>query len=125
MECTIVKQGDMIRRDITLTYKKTHAVVDLTGCTAYSHLKTKPGNELLLVGTCSIDLETGTVTVIYDSDQIQTLAEGDYGFDVRLVLDGQKKTIDTERFSLVIPYTDLSPEDPEEDPVVDPEQAGE
>ena len=122
MECVVVKQGDILRRDISLTYKKTHAVVDLTGCTAYSHLRSKPGNELLLEGDCSIDTETGIVTVIYSSDQIQTLEEGDYGFDVRLVLDDQKKTIYTERFTLVIPYTDLSPE---EDPDEDPEQAGE
>lgn len=122
MECVVVKQGDILRRDISLTYKKTHAVVDLTGCTAYSHLRTKPGNELLLEGDCSIDTETGIVTVIYSSDQIQTLEAGDYGFDVRLVLDDQAKTIYTERFSLVIPYTDLSPE---EDTDEDPEQAGE
>ena len=111
MERVIIRQGDTLSREISLKYKKTLTVVDLTGCTAFSQLRKKPGDELCLEGTCSINTETGVVTVEYTADQIQTLEFGDYGFDVRLVLDDQKKTIYTERFTLVIPYTDLSPEE--------------
>jgi hypothetical protein len=109
----IVKQGDTLSRNIALRYKKTHAVVDLTGCTAYSQLRTKPGEELMLEGVTSINTETGTVSVVYSADQVETLDPGDYGFDVRLELGTERKTIYTERFTLVKPYTELGDDDEE------------
>ena len=110
MESRVVKQGDTLSRDISLRYKKTNAVVDLTGCTAYSQLRTKPGEELKLEGVTSINTETGTISVAYSADQMETLDPGDYGFDVRLELDNERKTVYTERFTLVKPYTELSDE---------------
>ena len=113
MESRFVKQGDTLSRDISLRYKKTNVVVDLTGCEAYSQLRTKPGEELKLEGVTSINTETGTISVVYSAEQMETLAPGDYGFDVRLELDGERKTVYTERFTLAKPYTELG--DSEED----------
>lgn len=110
MKNLIIKQGDTLRRELKLKYQKTGAVVDLTGCTAYSHFRTFPGQELLLEATTSINSETGTVTVIFSAEQMGGIEPGEYGYDVRLEKDGDIRTIFTERVSVVLPYTELGGE---------------
>ncbi len=104
----IIKQGDTLRRKVKLTYRATGAPVSLTGCTAFAELRAFPGQELLATGTTAITASTGTVTVTFSKDQINALLPGEYGYDIRLEKDTDRKTIYTERFTLVKPYTERS-----------------
>ena len=107
MSETIVRQGDTFRRSITLTYKQTGTIVDLTGCTAYSQMRSKPGEALCFDGDTSIDVATGKIIVTFAKEDMETLEPGDYGFDVRLEADNDRKTIYTERITVVLPYTEM------------------
>lgn len=104
----IVKQGDILRRKVKLTYKATGAAISLTGCTAFAELRAFPGQELLATGTTAITASTGIVTVTFSKAQTNALEPGEYGFDIRLEKDNDRKTIYTERFTLVKPYTERS-----------------
>lgn len=109
------KQGDTFKRIISLTYENNGAPVDLTGVTAFSQMRAFPGGDLVLEGTCTVSVTAGTVTVVYSADQMQDLEPGEYGYDVRLEVDDERKTIWTERFLLQLPYTELGEDDQEEE----------
>ena len=103
---TILKQGDTLRRRISLKYIGNNAPVNLAGCTGYSQLRQQPGGDLIANGTVTLGGADGTVVVVYSKTQTASLQLGDYGFDVRLESDGDRRTIYTENIKVVKPYTE-------------------
>ena len=104
-----VKQGENFTPCIKLTHKKTGAPVDLTGCTAYSQMRTAPNGELIATGNCIIDYPNGRITVQYDSQTTNEIPLGNYGYDVWLLPDGDqnaKRPIWTEEVTIIGRYTD-------------------
>lgn len=106
-----VKIGDFIRIRIAVTYQDNNNPVDLTDCTAFTQMRKSPGDELSAEGTVTIDAENGIITVYYSSDKTANLAPGNYGFDVRLVSQGDAKTIYEEQLKFITPYTVIETED--------------
>lgn len=104
----ILKQGDTLRKHVTLTYTGTGNPVDLTGYTGYCQLRQKPGSTLLLSGTVTTGGAQGTVVAVFTAAQTNTLALGTYGFDIRIESDDDRKTIYTAEVEVVKPYTERS-----------------
>lgn len=104
---TIIKKAETFCRSLTFTNKRTGGIVDLTGCTAYSQMRKKPGttSPVLATATCTIDIATGTVNVLYDKTITASLAVGEAGYDVWLVCDSEQKPIFTELVEIVDSYT--------------------
>lgn len=107
MKTITLKQGDTLRRRISLKYIGTNAPVDLTGCHAYSQLRTHPGGQLKADGTVTIDTAQGVIVTLFTSAQTGELEPADYGFDIRLESEGDVKTIYERGIRLVKPYTEL------------------
>lgn len=106
---TIIKQGENFSPCIRLTYKKTGAPVDLSGCRAYSQMRTIAEGELVATARCDVDPGTGRITAVYDSNTTENIPEDDYGYDVWLVPNGdenQKRPIWDEQVTVVRRYTD-------------------
>ena len=103
---TELKQGDTFRRKLVLTNKDTGEPVDLTGCTAYCQVRRSPGQELLLTASATID--GGEILVLLTKQQTATLEPGEYGFDVRLECDDDRRTLYTEWINLIKPFTERS-----------------
>ena len=101
---TELKQGDTFRRKLSLTIKDSGEPADLTGCTAYCQVRRSPGQELLLTASATID--GGTIYVTLTKDQTATLEPGEYGFDVRLECDDDRRTLYTEWINLIKPFTE-------------------
>ena len=108
MKSIILKQGDTLRKTITLKYIGTGNPVNLTGCTAYSQLRESPGSSLKLSGTVTTGGSQGTVVVVYSASQTNSLPLGKYGFDIRLESSGDRKTIYSAEVTVVKPYTERS-----------------
>ena len=105
---TELKQGDTLRRRITLEYKGTKTPVNLTGCTGYSQFRRFPGGELIANGTVTVGGAEGTVVAVYTATQTITFEPGEYGFDIRLESSGDRKTLYEEAVTVVLPYTERS-----------------
>ena len=106
---TTIKQGTCFSPCIKLTYKKTGSPVDLTGCEAYSQMRTEPGGELVATGICNVNSGTGRITVTYNSLVTENIPVGEYGYDIWLVVgsdETQKRPIWDEKISVVGRYTD-------------------
>ena len=104
---TTIKQAENFSPCIKLTYKKTGAPVDLTGCTAYSQMRREPNDELIATGNCVIDTKGGRITVTYDSATTANIPLGEYGYDVWLVINAnEKRPIWTEKVQVIGRYTD-------------------
>ena len=102
-----IKQGDTLRRHISFRYIGTNTPVDLTGVTAYSQLRVVPKGALKAEGTVTIDAGQGVITVTYSPAQTAVLEAGNYGFDVRIMSEGDVKTIYTKAVKIIDPYTEL------------------
>lgn len=102
---TIIKQAERFDRVIILKYD-TGDYVDITGCLAFSQMRNKPGGELVATAECSITPLLGRVSVSFSSDVTAAIPVGDYGFDVWLVENEDKKPIHTELVQVVKRYTD-------------------
>lgn len=100
-----LKTGDSLRVRIEVTYKGTKDPVDLTDCTGFTQMRIAPGSELIAEGTVTIDAVNGLITAYYSSDKTANLVPGNYGFDVRLVSQGDVKTIYEEQVKFTLPYT--------------------
>ena len=104
---TTIKQAENFSPCIKMTYKKTGAPVDLTGCTAYSQMRREPNDELIATGNCEIDTKGGRITVTYDSATTANIPLGEYGYDVWLVIsESEKRPIWTEKVQVIGRYTD-------------------
>ena len=101
---TELKQGDTFRRKLSLTDKDTGEPVDLSDCTAYCQLRRSPGQELLLTASATID--GGTIYVTLTKDQTAGLEPGEYGFDVRLEYEDDRRTLYTEWINVILPFTE-------------------
>ena len=101
----IIKKAETFRRTLQFSNKQTGGVVDLTGCTAYSQMRTKPGGTLLATAECSIDTATGTVIALFDKEITAALPIGEAGYDVWLVCGDDQKPIFTELVTIIDPYT--------------------
>lgn len=102
---TIIKKTETFRRELKFSNKKTGGTIDLTGCTAFSQMRTVPGGELLAEAICSVDASAGTVYVLYDKTVTASLPLGGAGYDVWLVCGDEQKPIFTELVSIIDPYT--------------------
>ena len=105
---TDLRQGDTFRRVLSLTYKGSGEPADLTGCTAYCQVRRSPGQELLLNASATIN--GGEIMVLLTRQQTGSLEPGEYGFDVRLECDGDRRTLYTEWINLIKPFTERSDE---------------
>ena len=108
MKQIILKQGDTLRKTLTLKYVGTGNPVNLTGCTGYCQLREKPGSTLILSGTVTTGGAQGTVVAVFSSSQTNVLPLGKYGFDIRLESSGDRKTLYTAEVTVVKPYTERS-----------------
>ena len=106
MARTIIKQGEQFSRAKTLKYADTGDYVDLTGCSAYSQMRTEPGGTLLATAECSVTPEFGRITATFSSEDTANIAPGNYGFDIWLTCEGTSKPIHTEEVTIVKRYTD-------------------
>ena len=107
MPQTIIRQGDTFRKRIVFKYAGTSNPVDITGYTAFSQLRTKPGEELKAEAEAIVDPELGRVTITYSSEDTAALDPGDYGYDIRLESADDIRTIFMETVKIVKPYTEL------------------
>ena len=112
---TIIKKAETFRRSLKFTDLKTGGILDLTGCAAYSQMRKSPGGDLLDTAVCSIDTGTGVISALWSADMTAEWPVGDCGFDIWLVSDEEQKPIYTEMCSVVLPWTDMTPPDPEPD----------
>lgn len=101
---TELRQGDTFRRKLSLTYKDSGNPVDLTGCTAYCQVRRSPGQELLITATPTID--GGNIFVTLSKEQTAALEPGEYGFDIRLECNSDRRTLYTEWLSVILPFTE-------------------
>ena len=101
----IIKKAETFRRSLRFSNKQTGGTIDLTGCTAYSQMRTKPGGTLLATAVCTIDIPTGTVIVLFDAELTEALPLGEAGYDVWLVCGDDQKPIYTELVTIIDPYT--------------------
>lgn len=104
---TIIKQNETFRRTLQFTDTKTNRIIDLTGCTAYSQMRDKPGGTLLGDATCTVDVPSGTVSALWTPAQTDAFPIGDCGFDIWLVCAGEQKPIYTEFCTVVKGFTVL------------------
>ena len=102
----IIKQGETYRKRFEFFDPDTHQPIDLTGVSAYSQMRDKPGGVLKATATCNVDAINATITVEYSSAQTEAIAEGQYGFDVWITDNGDAVPIYTAEVQIVKRYTD-------------------
>lgn len=103
---TIIKIGQTFRRQVALTYVDDGKPVDLTGCSAYCQMRDVPGGQLKATAVCTMDVAMGQITATFSPADTATLTEGEYGYDIWLVSEGDKVPLYTERVSVIKRYTD-------------------
>ena len=103
---TIIKQRETFRRRLKLTDSKSGAVLDLTGCTAYSQMRREPGGELLGTAQCTVDEKKGEIEILWTASQTANWDVGNAGYDVWLYLEGDQKVIFTETVKIILSYTE-------------------
>ena len=107
MKKNIVKQSETFRRSYRFRNAETKAVIDLSGCTAYSQMRDKPGGSVIKTATCSIDDTAGRVTVLWTSDKTASLEAGTYYFDVWLKSGDDQKPFTTEEVEIIPTITEI------------------
>jgi len=104
---TIIKQAETFRRSLKFTDLKTGAKLDLTGCTAYSQMRNKPGGTLYDSAECTVDTVNAVISALWDKDLTAAWPEGPCGFDIWLVCGGEQKPIYSEECVVAVSYTDI------------------
>ena len=102
----IIKQKETFRRTLKLTDAKSGAVLDLTGVTAYSQMRKKPGDALIATAACTVDASSGSIDVLWTASQTEDFPLGKAGFDVWITYEGEQKSIYTELVEIVQGYTE-------------------
>ena len=110
MSRTIIKKGESFRKVIRMKYADSGIPVDLSECAAFSQMRTIPGGMLIETGACTIEIDTGSVYVLYNAEKTDAMNPGHYGYDVWLVKGQERKPIYTELVDVVDRYTDNMPE---------------
>lgn len=104
MKRNTVKQSETFRRSYRFRNAQTKEVLDLTGCTAYSQMRTGE-NELIADADCSIDTTLGRVTALWTSEKTADIPVGTYFFDVWLKCGDEQKPFTTEQVDIINPIT--------------------
>lgn len=107
MHKNLVKQSETFRRSYIFRNGQTKEVLDLTGCTAYAQMRTKPGGDLIAAATCSIDTAIGRVTALWSSVQTAAINPGTYYFDVWLKCDDDQRPFTTEQVDVIQTITEI------------------
>ena len=107
MKTLIVNQGDTLRRRVLFRYIGTNTPVDLSGVQGFSQLRATPKGPVMAEGMVTIDATQGAVTVLYEPSQTEELEAGNYGFDIRIMSEGDVKTIYTRAVKIIDPWTEL------------------
>lgn len=107
MRKNICKQSETFRRSYRFRNGETKAILDLTGCTAYSQMRDKPNGTLVANATCSIDTAVGRVTVLWTKDQTAEIAPGHYVFDVWLKCGDDQRPFVTEEVDIIPTITEI------------------
>ena len=102
---TIIKQAETFRRALKFTHIKSGEIIDLDGCTAYSQMRKKPGDEWVADAECAIDTVNGIVMATWSAAQTADFPVGKLGYDIWLVYRDEQKPIYTETIEVVKPYT--------------------
>ena len=102
----IIKQNEDYIKRFYFEEADTGEPISLTGVTAYSQLRDKPGGTLKATASCVVDTTDNFITVTYSASQTAELEPGEYGYDVWIVENGLKHPIYTARVAVVAPYTD-------------------
>jgi hypothetical protein len=103
---TIIKQSETFRRALKFNNLKTGAVIDLTGCEAYSQMRKHPKGELLGTAICAIDITQGIITATWSKEQTAEFPVGQAGYDIWLVSGDEQKPIYTETVEIIAGYTE-------------------
>ena len=95
-----IKQGEDFSWLDLFKKWETGKPIDLTGCTAFSQMRTLPQNpqiqtELAATGDCGIDYTTGVIITTYHSEVTEDIPQGEYQLDIWLVSGTQTTCIDT------------------------------
>lgn len=106
-----IKQNETFRVSLTLTDAVSGSVLDLTGCTAYSQMRKKPGDELIATAHCTINADKSAIEVLWTSEQTALFPLGKCGYDVWLVFPNdndatEQKSIYTDEINVIMGYTE-------------------
>jgi hypothetical protein len=101
-----LRQGDTLRRRILLTYIGTKNPLDLTGYTAKSQFRAYPGGDLIAEATMQVDAGTGRIIAEYSAEQTAAIEPGEYGYDIRVQSETDRRTLYSELVTVVKPYTE-------------------
>ena len=104
-----ITQGQNYTKVLEMKYADTLEPVDLTGITAYSQMRTEPApnGQVVATAVCTVDNANHTVTVVYPSTQTEEIALGDYGYDIWLMDECNRKLpIYSTRCRVIGRYTD-------------------
>lgn len=104
---TIIKQSETFRRALKFTNIKSGEIIDLTGCTAYSQMRTEPSGELLAEAECAIDTNNGVVSATWSKEQTATFPVGKAGYDIWLRSGDEQKPIFEEEVIIKQGYTEI------------------
>ena len=102
----LIKQGETYIKRLELKTVDTRQPIDLTGYTAYSQMRDRPGGTLAAQGSCSITASTGVILVTYSSGQTSAIEPGEYGFDIWIKSGNEKHPLYTSRVKVVKSYTE-------------------
>lgn len=108
---TTIKQNETLRVSLKLADAKSGMALDLSGCSAYSQMRKKPGDSLIATATCTINAPKGIIDVLWTADQTADFPLGTCGFDVWLIFpddnDGfEQKSIYTDEIQVIMGYTE-------------------
>lgn len=103
----VIKQNEDYIKRFYFEEAETGNPISLTGITAYSQLRDKPGGTLKATGSCVVNTTNNYIEVSYLSEQTATLDPGEYGFDVWIVENGLNHPIYTARVMVEAPYTEI------------------
>ncbi|MBQ6508085.1 MAG: hypothetical protein IJI07_01305 [Flexilinea sp.] len=106
---TIIKIGQTFRRQLALTYVDDNTPVDLTGCEAFSQMRDYPGGNLAATAVCTLDYALGRITATFSASDTADIPEGEYGYDIWIVSEGDEVPLYTERVSVIKKYTENIP----------------
>lgn len=107
MKKNVVKQSETFRRSYIFRNPETKQILDLTGCTAYSQMRDKPGGVLVKSAVSTIDVSLGRATVLWSKDKTASIPPGVYYFDVWLKCGDEQRPFTTEMVEIVPTITEI------------------
>lgn len=102
----IIKQNEDYVKRFYIEDAETGEPISLTGVTAYSELRDKPGGTLYATAFCVVNTSDNFIEITYTASQTAELEVGEYGYDVWIVENQRQHPIYTTRVAVVAPYTE-------------------